>query len=97
VPDAVLAAGLFALLLLPSAVGNGPDRPQLALGAVTFTALVFRRVRPAESFAVVSLAGFVQWTAGLALSPIDAAVLLALYSIAAYGSRWASRLRPPFM
>jgi signal transduction histidine kinase len=92
VPDAVLAAGLFTLLMLPSAIGNGLDWLQLALGAVMFTALVFRRVRPVESFAVVSLAGFVQWTAGVALSPIDAAVLLALYSIAAYGSRWASRL-----
>ena len=38
------------------------------------------------------VSGFVQWTAGVALSPIDAAVLLALYSIAAYGPRWASRL-----
>ena len=92
VPDAVLAAGLFALLMLPSVVGNGPGWPQLALGVVMFAALVFRRVRPVESFAVVALAGLVQWTAGVALSPIDPAVLLALYSIAAYGPRWASRL-----
>jgi signal transduction histidine kinase len=91
VPDAALAAGLFALLTLPSVVGD-PSWPHLALGGVMFGALVFRRVRPVESFAVVALAGFVQWTAGVILSPIDAAVLLALYSIAAYGPRWASRL-----
>lgn len=53
----MLAAGLFALLMLPSAVGNGPGWPQLALGVVMFAALVFRRVRPVESFAVVALAG----------------------------------------
>jgi signal transduction histidine kinase len=92
VPDAVLAAGLFTLLTLPSAVGYDPGSPHLALGGVMFAALVFRRVRPVASFAVVALAGFVQWTAGVTLSPIDAAVLLALYSIAAYGPRWASRL-----
>ncbi|HEX6235338.1 MAG TPA: histidine kinase [Jiangellaceae bacterium] len=92
VPDAALAAGLFALLTLPSAVGYDPGWPHLVLGGVMFAALVFRRVRPVESFAVVALTGLVQWIVGVTLSPVDGAVLLALYSIAAYGPRWASRL-----
>ncbi|HEX5994048.1 MAG TPA: histidine kinase [Jiangellales bacterium] len=92
VPDAVLAAGLFALLTLPFMAGYDQDWPRLALGTVMFAALVFRRVRPVASFTVVALAGFVQWIAGVPLSPVDGVVLLALYSIAAYGPRWASRL-----
>jgi signal transduction histidine kinase len=92
VPDAVLAIGLFVLLILASAFGYDPGWPHITLGAVMFGALVFRRVRPVESFAAVALAGLAQWIAGVSLSPVDAAILLALYSIAAYGPRWASRL-----
>ena len=92
VPDAALSITLFALLSLTSASGYEPGWPHPALGAVMFGALVFRRVRPVESFAVVALAGLVQWIADVSLSPVDTAVLLALYSIAAYGPRWASRL-----
>ncbi|HEX6337903.1 MAG TPA: histidine kinase [Jiangellaceae bacterium] len=92
VPDAVLAAALFTLFMVPSTFGYAPGWPHVALGGVMFGALVFRRVRPVESFATVALAGLVQWIAGVTLSPVDAAVLLALYSIAAYGPRWASRL-----
>jgi signal transduction histidine kinase len=92
VPDAALAVALFVLLTLPFAFGYDPGWPHVVLGGVMFGALVFRRVRPVESFAAVTLAGLVQWIADVSLSPIDAAVLLALYSIAAYGPRWASRL-----
>ncbi len=70
VSDTVLAAGLFALLAVPSAFGYDPGWPHLALGAVMFGALVFRRVRPVESFAVVALAGFVQWIAGAPCGPL---------------------------
>jgi signal transduction histidine kinase len=91
VPDTVLAAVLFVIFGLSSALTFDPRLPHLALGVAIYGALAFRRVRPVESFAAVAVAGLVQWAAGIDLTPADAGVLLALYSISAYGPRWASR------
>lgn len=89
VSDAALASGLFLTLAL-----LGPSDPawlRMLLGAVMCGALVFRRVRPVASFAVVAACGLVQWAAGMSLSQLDFVLLFALFAVAAYGPRWASR------
>jgi signal transduction histidine kinase len=48
-------------------------------------ALVFRRRYPVAVFAVVAGAAFVQWLADVPLGPPDLAILVALYTVAAYG------------
>jgi signal transduction histidine kinase len=49
------------------------------------TSLAFRRRYPVGVFATVAGAAFVQWVANVPLSPADFAVLVALYTVAAYG------------
>ncbi|WP_203454367.1 sensor histidine kinase [Jiangella aurantiaca] len=91
VPDAAIALGLFLTVVVFSAAAYDPGWAHLMLGAVMCAALVFRRMRPVESFAVLVGCGFVQWATGLQLAPSDVILLIGLYAVSAYGSRWASR------
>ncbi|WP_203416662.1 sensor histidine kinase [Jiangella ureilytica] len=91
VPDAVIALGLLLTLVLFSAAAFDPGWAHFVLGAVMCAALVFRRVRPIEAFGVLVASGLVQWATGLELAPYDLALLIGLYSVSAYGPRWASR------
>ncbi|WP_198663783.1 sensor histidine kinase [Jiangella endophytica] len=91
VPDAVIALGLLLTVVVFSAAAYDPTWAHLSLGVVMCLALVFRRKRPVESFGVLVLCGLVQWATGLSLTPVDVILLIGLYSISAYGSRWASR------
>ena len=91
VPDAAISLGLFATIVVFVAAAYDPTWAHLTLGAVMCGALVFRRKRPVESFAVLVGCGLVQWATGLPLTPSDVILLIGLYSISAYGSRWASR------
>jgi signal transduction histidine kinase len=47
--------------------------------------LIFRRRYPLGVFAVITAAAFVQWVANVRFAPADLAVLVALYTVAAYG------------
>ncbi|RIQ10882.1 sensor histidine kinase [Jiangella rhizosphaerae] len=90
VPDAVIALGVFVTMVVFTAAAFDPAWAHFVLGTVMCAALVFRRVRPVESFGVLVAAGLVQWATGLQLTPYDVALLLGLYAVSAYGPRWAS-------
>ncbi|GAA3115748.1 sensor histidine kinase [Planomonospora alba] len=71
-----------------------PDHPPVAvhwvLGAALVVPLFWRRRRPVEVFAVVSLVCFVQWLAGVEATPVNLSVLIAMYAVASYRSAaWA--------
>lgn len=92
VPDAVIACGLFLVLAAPSALVLDPGWPHIALGVAMYGALAVRRIFPVVSFAVVAVIGLIQWAAAIDLTAADAGILVALYSISAYGPLWASRM-----
>ncbi|MEE4540931.1 histidine kinase [Streptomyces sp. V4-01] len=87
VVDACLAGGLFALL---SAVLRGPMIHHTAVLVPAHLALVvplaWRRQAPLVVFGCVAGAAFVQWLADVR-TPADAALLLALYTVAATRDR----------
>lgn len=90
VVDGAFAFGVFvALSNIP--IGIDPESAHVWLLLGVCAALVFRRVRPVLSFAAVTTFGLVQWVVGLELASVDFALLIGLYSLAAYGPRWASR------
>lgn len=91
VPDAVLAGLLYLFLSVTSAVAYDPGWTHLLIGTAIYGCLAFRRVRPVESFVGVAITGLVQWATGVDLTIAAAGYLLSLYSISAYGPRWASR------
>jgi signal transduction histidine kinase len=62
----------------------------LPLTAALCLPLIWRRRRPRAVFAVIALVAFAQWLAGLTVLTPDAAVLPAMYTVAAECSfRWA--------
>jgi len=87
----------LTVVLLGMTVGGARHRvnwhePSVALGAgvVMVLALPVRRRWPVLVFAVASLAGLVQWLAGVPARPQDFAFLIALFTVAAYeGRRWS--------
>lgn len=89
VVDAAIACVVF--LLAQADIGLGLYGPPTALVLVMCGALVYRRVRPVASFAVVAGCGLVQWAVGWELSAGDLPLLVSLFAVAAYGPRWASR------
>jgi len=91
VPDTALAALLFLMVGVPSGYRYADGTAHVILATVTALGLVFRRVRPVASFAVAAGCACVQWAAGIDLTPANALLLLAFYSISAYGPQWASR------
>ena len=92
--DGVLTAVGVLLLAVPYGLGVGAGG--LLLSLALLVPLAWRRVRPVAVAAGVFAAAFGQWLSALAqpqllLLPADVGVLVALYSVAAYGPRWASR------
>ena len=87
--DGALAALIFALSTPLPARTHRPELLPLLL-ALTIP-LLWRRRYPVAVFAVVSLAAFVQWLTIPNVGPYDFAVLVALYSMAAYVPlRWSA-------
>jgi signal transduction histidine kinase len=86
--DALLAATAFTVLaLLP-----GLATPQyLLFDAGLIAPLLWRRRRPVLATALIGLVGYLQVFALDAVRPADAAVPIAIYSVVAYGPRWAGR------
>lgn len=60
-----------------------PVAANITLAAVMCVPLVWRRRWPRAVFAVISLAAFVQWVAGVDITTSDFAVLVAMYTVAA--------------
>jgi signal transduction histidine kinase len=88
--DALLAAALaVGLLLPPLAVGVPAGWSVLGLGLLV--PLAWRRTRPTASGAAVALVAFLQLGTASSVMPADVAVLVCVYSLAAYAPRWASR------
>jgi signal transduction histidine kinase len=95
-PVAIDAVLVFGLLIFPgiASVFVGPASPWiLFLSTVLLTVpLAWRRTQPALSTSLVYAAAFTHFIAGTPLLPSDLTVFVALYSVAAYGSRRVSRL-----
>jgi signal transduction histidine kinase len=67
--------------------GLRSDRPArvLPFGLLMAVPLIFRRRYPSAVFAIIAGAAFVQWADNIPLRPIDLTLLVALYTVAAYG------------
>ncbi len=92
-PLAVDAAVAFALFVVPVVpVGLGYGWVSGLLGTAMCVALVFRRVQPVASFTAVAACGVVQWALAEPLTVANFLLLVSLYSVSAYGPRWASRV-----
>ena len=93
--DAAVVVLLVLVLVVPYALSGGGVSALLSL--FLLVPLVWRRVCPVAVVAGVFAGAFVQWLVAFArpelvLLPADVGVLLALYAVAGYGPRWASRL-----
>ena len=87
---ATVLDGAVAALLLLAATRSllRPDEPwELLVDALLTLPLVARRRYPVPVFATVALAGLVQWLTFPRIGPHDLAVLVALYTVAAYSAR----------
>lgn len=79
--DALLAAALFLATLGPGQVLSGPPW-LLALQTALVAPLAWRRRAPMTVLGAIGLAAAVQWALDVQL-PVDAALLVALYTVAA--------------
>lgn len=83
--DAALAAGL-GVLTAPDVIGHGGETPPaIAFHLLLWAPIVFRRRAPEVVFAVVAGIALGQWLVGVQVAA-DAALLVALYTVAAYRS-----------
>jgi signal transduction histidine kinase len=80
--DALLAAGLFVATAATAGTGLVDHPGQLVLQVALVLPLVWRRRAPLAVFGAVAAAAFVQLLADVRL-PADAALLVALYTVAA--------------
>jgi signal transduction histidine kinase len=75
------------LLLLATRSWLRPDPWEFLVDALLTLPLVARRRYPVPVFAAVALAGLIQWLTFPRIGPHDLAVLVALYTVAAYSAR----------
>jgi signal transduction histidine kinase len=91
---ALVAAGLSTIFFVVELVGEGLPRGLLALGyalALLHTLpLAVRRLFPLAVLATTVASGLVFATLGLPPVFLGVAILVAVYSVAAYGDRWES-------
>jgi signal transduction histidine kinase len=88
--DLILTGGfaaLFTFISFESGLGGFENFLDLAL----IIPLAWRRSRPAGSAAVIAALGFVQLMLSETVLPADFLIPLSLYSLSAYGPRWAVR------
>ena len=88
VVDTATATALF-LLALPLTYGVQAGRYAVLVAALTLP-LALRRVAPAASYAFIAAACLGQWTIEEPPTLANAGLLLALYSVAAYATRFVS-------
>jgi signal transduction histidine kinase len=91
---ALVAAGLATALFVSNLVGSGLPRGRLALGwglvLLHTLPLAARRRWPGTVLALVVASGLAGAALGLPPFFLGPAILVAVYSVAAYGSRWLS-------
>ena len=91
---ALVAAGVSTVFFVAELVGRGLPRGTLALGyalALLHTLpLAARRLFPLGVLATTVASGLAFATLGLPPESLGVAILVAVYSVAAYGDRWAS-------
>jgi signal transduction histidine kinase len=91
---ALVAAGLSTIFFVVELVGEGLPRGLLAVGyalALLHTLpLAVRRLFPLAVLAITVASGLVFATLGLPPVFLGVAILVAVYSVAAYGDRWVS-------
>src|SRR5690625_141547 len=88
---ATLAALLIVVPLTTVGFGFSTD-PVAWVALAMFAPLPWRRTRPTTSAILVHSFALLHWLAGMPLIlPADFAVLIAIYSVAGHGPRWASR------
>jgi signal transduction histidine kinase len=86
--DGVLAT-LLGVTGLASALASGMVLP-IPVGLGLSVPVIFRRAHPVSAFAVVIVIGAFQVVAGIHTSPTDVAILIMLYTLAAYTPRRTS-------
>ena len=90
--DASLSLAIFVFLVLPFAVdGTMSDAFGVAAAAALVIALVWRRSRVVLSAGVIAAISVLQLITGIEPVPAQFVILITLYTLAAYGPRWASR------
>ncbi|WP_280338529.1 sensor histidine kinase [Nocardia neocaledoniensis] len=92
VDAAIVIVLLMVCFLAGALVDAGAD--YFAFSVALLVPLAWRRRWPAGTAAVVAMVAFVQWATLQATTgalPADVAVPLAVYTLAAYAERWASR------
>ncbi|WP_427019002.1 sensor histidine kinase [Pseudarthrobacter sp. P1] len=88
---AVDLAGMAALWLLFCGLALVGGNVQMgAVGTLLVVPLAWRRTRPAAAGMVIAAVALFQWASGIQPMPANAAVVLIVYALAAYGPRWAS-------
>ncbi|WP_235488925.1 histidine kinase, partial [Frankia sp. AvcI1] len=80
--DAAIVLPCAALALIAAVLHPERQAPGLVFAAVLLVPLIWRRSRPLAVFALLAAIAFVQWLLDVT-SPGDAALLIALYSVAA--------------
>ncbi|RSM44385.1 two-component sensor histidine kinase [Amycolatopsis balhimycina DSM 5908] len=87
--DLVLAFGVLGLALVVGAQAPGPDRRFLAgIVVVLLTALALRRRFPLTALAVTAALSLALGLLGTSFPPTTVAVLVAVYTVAAYRDRY---------
>ncbi|WP_138443377.1 sensor histidine kinase [Sinomonas susongensis] len=86
--DALAALGLLVFLSAPYALGFRPR--ELVFSALVIVPLAWRRTRPVASGAAVAAACLIEVVFGSQPVIAQALALATVYSLAAYGPRWAS-------
>jgi signal transduction histidine kinase len=89
--DACLSFGIFVVLVLPFAAGGAQDFGlSIAVSTALVLALAFRRSRIVLSAAVIAGISVLQLITGAEPVPAQFVILITMYTLAAYGPRWAS-------
>lgn len=88
---------LFTAFIQYSSNAGLSDRTTLYIGLTSIIAssflvapLAWRRTRPVFAGAAIAVVALIQWTLAYPPLPANLAVILVVYSLAAYGPRWAS-------
>lgn len=89
--DAWLALGIFVFLVLPfAASGVGGMSPTVVVSVALVLPLAWRRSRVVLSASVIAGVSVLQLVTGIEPVPAQFVILVTIYTLAAFGPRWAS-------
>lgn len=89
---AVILLGLSVMQWDASRMGHGPDYKSVPVFLGLCTAVALRRRAPEKMLLLVTVLGVAQLVFDVRTGPADLAMLALIYTVAADGERWASRL-----